>query len=787
MKHKLLITAFFVTGFIILGTIAAPTVIADSYSWQITGSTFFVHSYHTYKYCDLLEASSCSASNVNTVAYCQDSPDESPCPDPSNLAYCNIGAHQETCLDTTPAPTACTSAPNACGQTNSGSQPYGGICSASTPANPSFYGAACTSAANSCGMTNPGTLSCSDTCSAGAPSNSLCPAPPPPLPDLTDTATPSVSGTLGQPITVTTTILNQGTGPTTAGFPDLFVTNINAQQTAWNTLGNTWQGTLANGASTNVSYTFPAGTFSAPGSYTWDACANRNTSWAAVVTDSNYGNDCGPGGIITVNPPIPAAPTNPQTTCSADGKSVSFSWTASANATNYYPRMYAPSAAQCNSFGWQVWTDGATCYPNPDTWTATNVANFPITPGQNYAWYVAAGNSSGINWGATTGNSSFTCAGQPDITVAAGPTVSDTTNTPITLTGLVSNSPSGGAAGAFPNILQVCTDTGCSVSNVQNASGVSSLAAGASQTVTSSYTPSANGSYVYRMCGNLNTSWQNIITESNYGNNCGGWATLNVAYPAIGGTCSASPASGYAGQNVTWSAYATGGSGVYTYQWGGNVSGTSQTESQTYPSAGTYTGQVTVSSGGSNATIMCTPLSGVVIQSCNPTFTASPSTVDQGQSSTLTWSVPSSCSSSCTGSGFSTGGATSGTATVYPSAPSSSYALMCVSQPNKNVTIPVTVPSLSITANPTMASVGGATTLTWSASDVDSCSVTDSAGGTEQASASSDGSRNFTTGSPDHNIILTKSPETYTFACVSHGSTVSKSVTVNGNVKFKEF
>jgi hypothetical protein len=607
---------------------------------------------------------------------------------------------------------------------------------------------------------------------------------------LTVTADPNVSGTLGQPITVTSTIHNSGTGPTTAGFPDLFVTNLNAQATAWNTLGNTWQGVLANGASIQESYTFPANTFTAPGSYLWDACANRTTSWATVVPDSDYQTNCGPGGTITVNPPappIPAAPTNPQTTCSADGKSVSFSWTASANATNYYPRMYAPSAAQCNSFGWQVWTDGATCYPNPDTWTATNVANFPITPGQNYAWYVAAGNSSGINWGATTGNNSFTCVGQPDITVAAGTTVSDTVNTPITLSALVSNSPSGGAAGAFPNILQVCTDTGCSVSNVQNASGVSSLAAGASQTVTSSYTPSANGSYVYRMCGNLNTSWQNIITESNYGNNCGGWATLNVAYPAIGGTCSASPASGYAGQNVTWSAYATGGSGVYTYQWGGNVSGTSQTESQTYPSAGTYTGQVTVSSGGSNATIMCTPLSGVVIQSCNPTFTASPSTVDQGQSSTLTWSVPSSCSSSCTGSGFSTGGATSGTATVYPSAPSSSYALMCVSQPNKNVTIPVTVPSLSITANPTMASVGGATTLTWSASDVDSCSVTDSAGGTEQASASSDGSRNFTTGSPDHNIILTKSPETYTFACVSHGSTVSKSVTVNGNVKFKEF
>jgi hypothetical protein len=146
MKHKLLITAFFVTGFIILGTIAAPTVIADSYSWQITGSTFFVHSYHTYKYCDLLEASSCSASNVNTVAYCQDSPDESPCPDPSNLAYCNIGAHQETCLDTT------------------------------------------------------------------------TPAPPPPLPDLTVNPLPNLTGTAGQPVTFTGTVVNIGNGSANAQF-----------------------------------------------------------------------------------------------------------------------------------------------------------------------------------------------------------------------------------------------------------------------------------------------------------------------------------------------------------------------------------------------------------------------------------------------------------------------------------------------------------------------------------------------------------------------------------------
>jgi hypothetical protein len=494
---------------------------------------------------------------------------------------------------------------------------------------------------------------------------------------------------------------------------------------------------------------------------------------------------------ITVAAAIPTTPTGLNAVCNAAGTAVTLSWTPTPNTTIYYPRMYIPTAAQCTSYGWQVYTaDGKTCYPNPDNWSQTTVTNFPVTPNQNYSWWVQASNSSGVSPAAY---GSVDCPGEAHLTVTADPNVSGTLGQPITVTSTIHNSGTGPTTAGFPDLFVTNLNAQATAWNTLGNTWQGVLANGAS--IQESYTFPANtftapGSYLWDACANRTTSWATVVPDSDYQTNCGPGGTITVnppAPPTIGGTCSASPTSGYAGQNVTWSAYATGGSGVYTYQWGGNVSGTSQTESQTYPSAGTYTGQVTVSSGGSNATIMCTPLSGVVIQSCNPTFTASPSTVDQGQSSTLTWSVPSSCSSSCTGSGFSTGGATSGTATVYPSAPSSSYALMCVSQPNKNVTIPVTVPSLSITANPTMASVGGATTLTWSASDVDSCSVTDSAGGTEQASASSDGSRNFTTGSPDHNIILTKSPETYTFACVSHGSTVSKSVTVNGNVKFKEF
>lgn len=70
---------------------------------------------------------------------------------------------------------ACTSAANACGQTNSGTIQCNGTCSASTPGNPANYGNACTSSANACGQTNSGTIQCDGSCSASAPSDSNCP------------------------------------------------------------------------------------------------------------------------------------------------------------------------------------------------------------------------------------------------------------------------------------------------------------------------------------------------------------------------------------------------------------------------------------------------------------------------------------------------------------------------------------------------------------------------------------------------------------------------------------
>lgn len=68
--------------------------------------------------------------------------------------------------------TACTSAANNCGSTNSGVIGCSG-CSAVAPANIPL-GSACSGPANACGMTIPGTITCGGCSSTVAPSDALC-------------------------------------------------------------------------------------------------------------------------------------------------------------------------------------------------------------------------------------------------------------------------------------------------------------------------------------------------------------------------------------------------------------------------------------------------------------------------------------------------------------------------------------------------------------------------------------------------------------------------------------
>jgi len=176
---------------------------------------------------------------------------------------------------------------------------------------------------------------------------------------------------------------------------------------------------------------------------------------------------------------------------------------------------------------------------------------------------------------------------------------------------------------------------------------------------------------------------------------------------------------------------------------------------------------------------------------CTGSLTADPMTVNQGQSPTITWSVSGgpSCANSCTGSGFETGGAISGTvvASVPPTPPTTSYALTCTggrydSPPPVNLVVTVIVPTVTITANgqSTPARVNpetpNNTTIAWTSSDAESCSVTKNGAGWRTGLSSA--------GSVDSVTVQT----IYTADCVnSYGAHGTASITVNVLSGFNEY
>ena len=170
---------------------------------------------------------------------------------------------------------------------------------------------------------------------------------------------------------------------------------------------------------------------------------------------------------------------------------------------------------------------------------------------------------------------------------------------------------------------------------------------------------------------------------------------------------------------------------------------TTVTANRTF-SAGTYQVRVCVDGGGtvteSNEANNCSGWTALTIAAAGPSgptasLTASPTSVSPGNQSTLTWS--SANATSCTGGGFSTGAGNpiSGSVAVTPSSPSSTYILTCANASTSatdSETVTVSGGSCSgtgpidITATPNRIEAGAGTpvTLTWTGSNVASCTVT---------------------------------------------------------------
>ena len=83
---------------------------------------------------------------------------------------------------------------------------------------------------------------------------------------------------------------------------------------------------------------------------------------------------------------------------------------------------------------------------------------------------------------------------------------------------------------------------------------------------------------------------------------------VGYGYGSLNGSCSASFANSQTGMMVTWTGTASGGNGIYSYYWSGTngLSGTGQYISETYPSVGVETADLTItSSDGQTVTRTC--------------------------------------------------------------------------------------------------------------------------------------------------------------------------------------
>lgn len=172
------------------------------------------------------------------------------------------------------------------------------------------------------------------------------------------------------------------------------------------------------------------------------------------------------------------------------------------------------------------------------------------------------------------------------------------------------------------------------------------------------------------------------------------------------------------------------------------------------------------------------------------TLSANPLIIDRGESSTLTWD--STRATFCTASGgFSTGNHTSGTATVSP-AVDSTYSITCTgprgSSPAANATVTVRVPAALISAVPSRVRSGGTTTVSWNATNVNSCTITrNGVSPPWRNNLPADASRTVS-GSATDTIT---SQTTYVITCINNSSGVTAAATATQIVNiipvFQEF
>jgi len=263
----------------------------------------------------------------------------------------------------------------------------------------------------------------------------------------------------------------------------------------------------------------------------------------------------------------------------------------------------------------------------------------------------------------------------------APPQTTATVNVSQPFTGTVTNIGNATATN-FPNVLQILDSTGTTnIARVAATPTPLTLAGGTttSPTLTASYPFTSAGTYQVRFCGNMDTTGTQIITESNYANDCGAPQTVTVsaASTASISSCLPAPSSAATGTPITWTAVTSGFSPTPTsYTWsvsGGtpaNQNGSPNTFTSTFQNGGDYSPTVTATNGTqTSAPFSCSSahMNGQT-DTCSlpttPTITASQTRITSGSTVILNWSATGvSSGTSCTITGANVGGSNINTTT----------------------------------------------------------------------------------------------------------------------------
>ncbi len=166
-------------------------------------------------------------------------------------------------------------------------------------------------------------------------------------------------------------------------------------------------------------------------------------------------------------------------------------------------------------------------------------------------------------------------------------------------------------------------------------------------------------------------------------------------------------------------------------------------------------------------------------------LSANPSTIDQGQSSTLTWSSTNATSCSAVG-GFSTGGAASGSASTGPLSSTQNYQIYCDGSGGRGfsniATVTVRIPTVSISATPDRVRSGDQTTVEWNATNVNACTITRNGVTWQTLTADVSG----TVSGSDTSSITGQT--TFLISCTNNSNAVATATkTVNVLTDFQEF